>query len=199
MKTQLQNSLKFSLGIAVITFVLAAIFSVVSTFLLDDVYYLIGIIIVFTIVFIGVVSDMLGIAATAANEVPFHAMAAEKVNGSKEAITIVRNADKFASFCNDVIGDIAGVISGTASAIVVLRIAQIFGETDGSTLQFVLSIIFTSVVAATTVGGKALGKYFAVNSSTEIIFFAARTISIVEKKLNIKVLPREKKKNSRNS
>jgi len=198
MKTKLQKSLKFSLGIAVITFVLAAIFSVISTFLLDDVYYLIGIIIVFIIVFIGVLSDMLGIAATAANEVPFHAMAAERVNGSKEAIIIVRNADRFASFCNDVIGDIAGVISGTASAIVVLRIAQIFGQSDGSTLQFTISVIFTSLVAATTVGGKALGKYFAIHSSTEIIFFAARVIAIFENKLNIKVLPREKK-TSRNS
>ncbi len=193
MKTQLQKSLKFSFGIAVITFVLAAIFSVISTFILNDVFYLVGIIIVFTIVIIGVVFDMLGIAATAADEVPFHAMAAEKVNGSKEAIIIVRNADRFASFCNDVIGDIAGVISGTAAAIVVLRIAQIFGETDGSTLQFVISVIFTSIVAAVTVGGKAMGKYFAVHSSTEIIFFAARIIALIERKLNINLLPRDKK------
>jgi len=197
MKTQLQKSLKFSLGIAVITFVLAAIFSVISTFILNDVYYLIGIIIVFVIVIIGVTFDMLGIAATAAHEVPFHAMAAEKVNGSKEAIIIVRNADRFASFCNDVIGDIAGVISGTAAAIVVLRIAQILGQGDGSTLQFVISVIFTSIVAAVTVGGKAMGKFFAVHSSTEIIFFAARVIALIERKLNISLLPREKK-NSRN-
>ncbi|KGX90475.1 hypothetical protein [Pontibacillus marinus] len=193
MKTQLQKSLKFSLGIAVITFVLAAIFSVISTFILNDVFYLVGIVIVFTIVIIGVLFDMLGIAATAADEVPFHAMAAEKVNGSKEAIIIVRNADRFASFCNDVIGDIAGVISGTAAAIVVLRIAQIFGQSDGSTLQFVISVIFTSIVAAVTVGGKAMGKYFAVHSSTDIIFFAARIIALVERKLNINLLPREKK------
>jgi len=193
MKTKLQKSLKFSLGIAVITFVLAAIFSVISTFILNDVFYLVGIIIVFTIVIIGVLFDMLGIAATAADEIPFHAMAAEKVNGSKEAIAIVRNADRFASFCNDVIGDIAGVISGTAAAIVVLRIAQIFGQSDGSTLQFVLSVIFTSMVAAVTVGGKAMGKYFAVHSSTDIIFFAARIIALIERKLNINLLPREKK------
>jgi len=193
MKTKLQKSLKFSLGIAVITFVLAAIFSVISTFILNDVFYLVGIIIVFTIVIIGVVFDMLGIAATAADEVPFHAMAAEKVNGSKEAIVIVRNADRFASFCNDVIGDIAGVISGTAAAIVVLRIAQLLGHSDGSTLQFVLSVIFTSIVAAVTVGGKAMGKYFAVHSSTDIIFFTARIIALIERKLNINLLPREKK------
>lgn len=198
MKHSLLKTIHWSLGIAVITLVLAAIFSIISTYLLDDVYYLIGIIIVFTIVFIGVVSDMLGIAATAADEVPFHAMAAEKVNGSKQAITIVRNADRFASFCNDVIGDIAGVISGTASAIVVLRITFMLGQSDGSTLQFVISVIFTSIVAAVTVGGKALGKYFAIHNSTSIIFFAARVISLIERKLKITILPMEKK-TSRNS
>lgn len=193
MKTQLKNSLKFSLGIAVITFVLAAIFTVISNYILDDVYYLLGIIIVFVIVSIGVFFDMLGIAATAADEVPFHAMAAEKVNGSKEAIMIVRNADRFASFCNDVIGDIAGVISGTAATMVVLRLTFILGHSEDSTTNLVISVIFTSIVAAVTVGGKALGKYFAIHASTDIIFFAARVISLVERKLNITILPRGKK------
>ncbi|GGD21131.1 hypothetical protein N780_16320 [Pontibacillus chungwhensis BH030062] len=193
MKTQLKNSLKFSLGIAVITFVLAAIFTVISNYILDDVYYLLGIIIVFVIVSIGVFFDMLGIAATAADEVPFHAMAAEKVNGSKEAIIIVRNADRFASFCNDVIGDIAGVISGTAATMVVLRLTFILGHSEDSTTNLVISVIFTSIVAAVTVGGKALGKYFAIHASTDIIFFAARVISLVERKLNITILPRGKK------
>ncbi|MCD5323510.1 MULTISPECIES: hypothetical protein [Pontibacillus] len=193
MKTQLKNSLKFSLGIAVITFVLAAIFTVISNYILDDVYYLLGIIIVFVIVSIGVLFDMLGIAATAADEVPFHAMAAEKVNGSKEAILIVRNADRFASFCNDVIGDIAGVISGTAATMVVLRLTFILGHSEDSTTNLVISVIFTSIVAAVTVGGKALGKYFAIRASTDIIFFAARIISLVERKLNITILPRGKK------
>ncbi|KGX90915.1 hypothetical protein N781_05975 [Pontibacillus halophilus JSM 076056 = DSM 19796] len=198
MKQQLQNSLKFSLGIAVITFVLAAIFSVISSYLLGDVYYLIGILIVFTIVFIGIFFDMLGIAATAADETPFHAMAAEKVNGSKEAIRIVRNADKFASFCNDVIGDIAGIVSGTGTTIVVISITLKMGAPEGSTTQIVISVIFTSIVAAVTVGGKALGKFVAIHSSTKIIFIVGRAVALIENKLNIKLLPQEKK-SSRNS
>src|SRR5699024_11313379 len=77
-------------------------------------------IIVFFIVLIGIVFDMLGIASTAAKEAPLHAMAAEKVKGAKEAVNIYKNADKFASFCNDVIGDISGIISGSALTIVIL-------------------------------------------------------------------------------
>ncbi len=187
-KQQLQKSIKFSISIAVITFVLAAIFSVVSSSILSGVMSIIGLVIVFIIVFIGVFFDMLGIAATAADEVPFHAMAAEKVSGSKQAILIVRNADRFASFCNDVIGDISGIISGTASAIVVLQLANGFGYADGTTFHITISVILTSLVAALTVGGKALGKFLAINGSTKIIFIVGKIIAFLEEKLKIRVL-----------
>ncbi|MRH43173.1 hypothetical protein GH741_10825 [Aquibacillus halophilus] len=192
-KSHLQKSIKFSLGIAVITFVLAAIFSVVSSSILGGVVWIIGLLIVLLIVLIGVFFDMLGIAATAADEVPFHAMAAEKVSGSKQAIVIVRNADRFASFCNDVIGDISGIVSGTATAIVVLQVADGFGQSDGSSFQIVTSVVLTSLVAALTVGGKAIGKYLAINSSTNIIFFVGKTIAFIEEKFKIKIMTTEKK------
>ncbi|MFZ0371193.1 MAG: hypothetical protein WAM07_16465 [Halobacillus sp.] len=188
MDNKFKKSLKFSLSIAVITFVLAAIFSVISSSVLSGVMWIIGLVIVFIIVFTGVIFDMLGIAATAAHEKPFHAMASEKVSGAKEAIIIVRNADRFASFCNDVIGDISGIVSGTASAIVVLQVANVLGYSDGSTVQITISVILTSVVAALTVGGKALGKFFAINSSTKIIFFAARVIAWLESTTKIRIL-----------
>lgn len=188
MKPKLKRSLRFSLTIAVITFVLAAIFSVISSSLLNGMPWMIGLIIVFIIVLTGVTFDMLGIAATAGQEAPFHSMASEKVSGAKEAVIIVRNADRFATFCNDVIGDIAGIISGTASAVVVLQLAIAFGNGDGSTLQLVLSVIMTSIIAALTVGGKAIGKYLAINYSTNIIFFAARIIAKIEKYTKWKVL-----------
>ena len=191
MKPQIKRSIKFSLTIAVITFVLAAIFSVISSSILSEVVWLIGLLVVLLIVLIGVVFDMLGIASTAADEAPFHAMAAEKVHGAREAVIIIRNADKFASFCNDVIGDISGIVSGTASAIVVLQIAGLLGSGEGSLLQIALSVFLTSIVAAITVGGKALGKYFAIHSSTKIIFLAGKVISVIQNKLKIKVLPKK--------
>ncbi|MBY7143410.1 hypothetical protein KFZ56_10195 [Virgibacillus sp. NKC19-3] len=194
MDIKIKKSLRFSLTIAVITFVLAAIFSIISSSILSGVIWFIGLLIVFIIVFIGVLFDTLGIAATAANETPFHAMAAEKVNGAKEAVAITRNADKFASFCNDVIGDISGIVSGNASAIVILQIANLFGNGDGSTLHLVLSVVLTSFVAALTVGGKAIGKTLAIHSSTNIILFAGKIVAILESKFKIRVLPDENKK-----
>ncbi|MCP3025733.1 hypothetical protein [Halobacillus sp. A5] len=188
MDNKFRKSLKFSFSIAVITFVLAAIFSIISSSVMSGVVWIIGLLIVLIIVFIGVIFDMFGIAATAASEPPFHAMAAEKVPGAKEALILVRNADRFASFCNDVIGDISGIVSGTASAVVVIQIANMLGHSDGSSMQITLSVLLTSVVAALTVGGKAVGKYFAVHSSTKIIFIAARIIAWIEANLKIKIL-----------
>lgn len=194
MKT-LQKSVRWSIGIAVITLVLAAIFSVISTFILSGVTWAIGMVIVFIIVFLGVFFDTIGVAATAADEKPFHAMASERLGGAKHAVLITRNADKFANFCNDVIGDISGIISGTASAYVVLQLSLQLGYSDTSYQQFAISILFTSVVAALTVGGKALGKTLAIHYSTQIIFQVGRLLHLLEERLKIKIFsPNGKKK-----
>lgn len=188
-KNTIKSSLRFSISIAVITFVLAAIFSIASNNALNGTTWSIGLIIVLIIVFIGVFFDMMGIAAAAAVETPFHAMAAERVPGAKHAIVIVRNADRFASFCNDVIGDIAGVVSGVAAMIVVIELMNVI-----QLGQPVLNTILTSIVAALTVGGKAVGKTLAMSKSTQIILMAGKILYFIETKLHIKILPNLKKK-----
>src|SRR5690625_2717697 len=110
MNTKFKNSIKFSVYIAVITFVLAAIFSIVSSSLLSKVSWIFGFIIVLVIVIVGILFDLLRVAATAAKESPFNAMAAENVVGAKEAVSITKNTDKCTSFCNGVIGDITVLI-----------------------------------------------------------------------------------------
>lgn len=189
MRNSLIKSINWSLGIAVITLVLAAIFSIVSTFLLSGVAWAVGMVIVLVIVFVGIFFDTIGVAATAASEKPFHAMAAEKLVGAKHAVLITRNADRFANFCNDVIGDIAGIISGTASAYVVVQLSIQMGYADGSIAQFSVAVLFTSVVAALTVGGKSIGKTLAIEYSTPIIYQVGRILYILEVKLKLKILP----------
>ncbi len=198
----MKKSLNWSLIIAVITFVLAAIFSIVSTTILSGVTWGIGMLIVFLIVLLGIISDTIGVAATAAAEKPFHAMAAERVPGAKQAVLITRNADRFSNFTNDVIGDIAGIISGTASTYVVIQLALQMGHGEGSILQLIISILFTSVVAALTVGGKSVGKTLAIQYSTEIIYQVGRLFYFLEVKLKLTIFKgknrkRRKKNNKR--
>src|SRR5690606_33080419 len=113
LKFSFRHSMRWSIFILITTFVLACFFSIASTIVLEGLAWGAGMVVVLILVLIGIVFDMMGIASTAAKEAPFHAMAAERVTGAKKAIYIIRNADRFSNFCNDVIGDIVGVISGT--------------------------------------------------------------------------------------
>jgi CBS domain containing-hemolysin-like protein len=198
MNETMKNSIKWSVSIAVITFVLAAIFSVTSNMVLNGVAWYTGLVVVLIIVFIGIFFDMLGIAATAADETPFHAMAAKKVYGARYSIKIVRNADRFASFCNDVIGDISGIISGTASAIVIIQLAVSFQLEGGSLREYIVSVTLTSIIASLTVGGKALGKTFAITYSKDIIFRVGKVLQFFEDRFHIALIKDKKDKKDKN-
>ena len=119
--------------------------------------------------------DIIGVASTVATEKRFHSMAARRVNGAKQAIWIVRNAEKVGSFCNDVVGDISGIISGATSAVIITRLTQ-----DGTDVRSViLSLIITGCVSSLTIGGKAIGKTFAISHSEDIVFLTGRVLSIL--------------------
>ena len=193
----IKNSIKWSVSIAVITFVLAALFSIVSNSILNGASWSFGLLVVLFIVLIGIFFDMLGIAATAADETPFHSMAAKKVYGAKYAIRIIRNADRFASFCNDVIGDISGIISGTAATLVIIQLAHSYQIGNGSILEYGLNVMLASLIAAVTVGGKAFGKSFAIRYARSIIFLVGKVLQFLEEKCHIVIMKEKRRKNKK--
>ena len=71
---------------------------------------------------LGILFDIIGVAVTAADPRPFHSMAAHKEKGAKEALKLLRNADRVSSVCNDVVGDICGIVSGATGAVIVARL-----------------------------------------------------------------------------
>ncbi len=194
MKKILKQSARWTIIITVITFMLAAIFTVISTVALNGVGWVSGLAIVLSIVLIGIFFDMIGIAATAADEVPFHAMASNRINGAKHSIRIIRNADRFASFCNDVIGDISGIVSGTATAIVIVQLSISFNWEEASLAESAGSIILTSLIAALTVGGKAMGKTLAIRYSKDIIFAVGKLLYFLEEHFQIVIIKENKGK-----
>ena len=130
---------------------------------------IIAFVILLVIIFVGIIFDIIGVAVTSADEKPFNAMAARKVPGARQAISLIHNAERVSSICNDVIGDICGVVSGAASATIAAQVLQNF------TFSWprMIPLIMSSLVAGLTVGGKAMGKTFAINSNlfTHFIFF----------------------------
>ncbi len=194
LKFSFRHSIRWSIFILIATFVLACSFSIVSTIVLEGLAWGAGMVVVLILVLIGIVFDMMGIASTAAKEAPFHAMAAERVPGAKKAIYIIRNADRFSNFCNDVIGDIVGVISGTATAIVVFKLASSIGDKNGL-YQAVISVLFSAVVSALMVGGKALGKSYSIHYANRIVLWIGRFFQILERRLGIRIFTGKSGKN----
>lgn len=105
-------------------------------------------------------------------------MAAHRVPGAQEALKLLRNAEKVSSFCNDVVGDICGIISGTASASIVLLILA--NRQSVGTRAQLLEIGMAAVVSGLTVGGKAVGKTFAMTKSTSIVHCASKVIYYIK-------------------
>lgn len=190
--------MRWGIFISIVTFVMAFLFTVLSTTLLEGVSWGIGIVIVILLVFNGILFDILGLAAASANEIPFHGMASERVKGAKHAIYVVRNADRFSNICNDVIGDISSVISGSASAAVVIKLVASYGEGGHEFLRTAVGIVFTAMVSALTVGGKALGKSFAIHYSIAIVLVIGKVFYMMEHRLRIRVF-KPKRKNKTNN
>lgn len=124
------------------------------------------------IILVGIIFDVIGMAVASADEKPFHSMAARKVTGAHEAIALLRNAERVSSICNDVVGDICGVISGSASAAIAMQILGHFSFTWPD----MISLLMSALAAGLTVGGKAIGKTFAVKSSTAIVHVVGKLL-----------------------
>ncbi len=163
--------------ITFIAFFISFGLSFASSLLLPNVSVFIGTFIVVLFIFLGVLFDMIGVSVTTADEKVFHSMNSRKVKGADIAVLFKKNADKVASFCNDVIGDICGVISGSAGVTIAANISNYFHVS-----LFWVGLIITALVASLTIGGKALGKSFAINKSNIILYEFAKFISNFYKK-----------------
>jgi len=175
LKVQIQKtSLVSGLIIAFFTFFIALLVSIGSEALVRAVNsVIIAVFLLLMIIFLGIFFDIIGTASTAAVLPPFNAQAARKLYGAKQAVKLIRNADLVANFCNDVIGDISGTLSGAIGAGIVLKLAQMFGSMD----LILAGAVMTSLIAALTVGGKAVGKRIAINHCNAIISRVARVVA----------------------
>ena len=156
LKAKKKNHLNWVIKITVLSFIISFIFSFTSEVLISKIGFFIGLVVLIFFVTLGVIFDMVGIAITASSEKVFYSMASKKVHGARLAIRLKKNAPKVSSFCNDVIGDICGIMSGSAGVTMVLSIAKMTDK------NLWLTLLVTSLIAAVTIGGKALGKTYAL-------------------------------------
>ncbi|WP_246582615.1 hypothetical protein [Clostridium mobile] len=151
--------------------------NLLSDVLLRNVNILVAFIILIIIIFIGIIFDIIGVAVTAAEEKPFHAKAAKKIPGAKIAVKLIRNADKVSNFCNDVVGDVCGIVSGSVGVLILGKVTENFPNLNVT----ITSALIGALIAAATIGGKALGKSFAMNECETIIDKVSKIVYIIKK------------------
>ena len=173
MKNKQMIDYKWIITVTVLAFFISLVFSFISETSIPNANALVATLVILLFIVIGIIFDMIGISITVADIKTFNSMATKQVRGAKVAVRLIQNNEKASSFCNDVIGDICGIISGSAG----VALAVILSKTTNISL-FQMTLFITAIIASLTIGGKAIGKSTAINKSTVILYKFSKIISI---------------------
>lgn len=176
---QKQNPWMWAIKVFVLSFALSIVFSIASEYFMSATGIILSMIIVLVLIAIAILSDLMGVAVTVASSEPFNSMSARKMTGAKEALLLIKNASKVSVICNDVIGDICGIVSGAAGAAIVGRITAQVANTN---VIIMATAIASAIIAGLTISGKAIGKSYAMKHADEIVLFAGKLMSPISSK-----------------
>ncbi len=171
-----KRKISWAVKVTVITFFLSLVLGFFSDVLSKNLNVFIALLILLIIILVGILFDIVGLAIATADEKVFNAMAAKKVKGAKEACYLIKNVEKLTNICNDVVGDIAGIISGATGGTIGLHIVLLLKE-QGTTSEIIILSTISAIIAALTVGGKAIGKKFAIIRANDVVFFVSRIMA----------------------
>ena len=174
-----KNDKSWILKITIFAFIMSLVFSFLSDLVLSNTNIIVGIIVLLAVIFLGVIFDIIGVSITSVDISPFNSMSSKKIKSGQTAVKLIKNADKVSSFCNDVIGDICGIISGAAATIISVGLANKLGINI-----LYVTLVITALTASLTIGGKAIGKGIAIRKNVSIIKNFSKILSIFQKKNN---------------
>ena len=87
---------------------------------------------------------------------------------------VISIAEKVSNICCDVIGDICGIVSGSAGALIAIKLSTMLNVD-----VVIVSLILSAFVAMITVGGKAIGKGISMNKAENIMSIVGAVIHLV--------------------
>ncbi len=167
--SNVSTSHKWTVIVTLLSFTLSMFFSFVTSVAMKSLTIFFAFILLLVIIAVNILFDMVGTAVQSAEEGPFHSLAARKVTGARESISVIRHAPQLANMCCDVIGDIAGIISGATTALIVAELVAMF-ELQG----MLPSLVLTGLVGALTIGGKAMSKGISMQNGNYIVFIVGK-------------------------
>lgn len=185
-----QSKQKWVLTVVCISFVLSVVMSFITSMFVESAGILIALLSLIALITIGIVTDIIGMAVASANEQPFIAMASKRIAGAKQSLWLIRRAEKVSSMLNDVVGDIVGIVSGSAGSVIAVYLVSL------GLRSAVASMLVTAFTSAFMIGGKAYGKGIAIEYSDRIVMLVGRVMaffSTKRKKLKQRKKPRQYK------
>ena len=171
-----KTNFKWLIKIVLISVIVTMAFTLASTEILGRADYIVAFAVLAVFIILGIVFDMIGVAVTAAAaiEATFHSMASHRERGAAESLRLIKNADKVSSFCNDMVGDVSGIVSGSTAALIAAQLMK-----GLSTDDLMVPLLISGAVTGLTIGGKAAGKTFAFNNSTAIVFRVGKLLNVL--------------------
>lgn len=163
---------KWAIKIFFLAITMSCLFSFLSQTILSSMGVIMAVITIIFFIVISVVFDMIGVAITCTDE-EYYLKRLGKEKGAKVALTMKKNSEKVCSFCNDVVGDICGILSGASGACVILSITSHIAS-DGFVV--IVSSIVSAVIAGLTIFSKALMKSYAINNANKFILKVGKII-----------------------
>lgn len=167
----------WTIKIFFLTLIISAGVSVAAEYFISELSLIAAVGVLAALIIIGLLFDTVGVAFSSCDQKPFMAMSAKKDIKAYHALKLLKNADIVSNFCNDVIGDICGIVSGAAGAAITLKAIAF----NSSIPEIVMSIVISSLIAAFTVAGKAWGKRLALKKSKEIVLGVGSVVSFFKK------------------
>ncbi len=165
----------WTIKIFFITLFISAGVSVAAEYFISNLSLIASVGILILLIAVGVLFDIVGVAFASCDQAPFIAMSAKKNIKAHYALKMLKNADVVSNFCNDVIGDICGIVSGAAGAAITLK-ALVFNFPFP---DLVISIAISALIAAVTVAGKAWGKSVALKKNRDIVLMIGTAVNFL--------------------
>ena len=92
-----QSKQKWILTVVCLSFGLSVVMSFVTSMFVESAGLLVALLSLIVLVMIGIVTDIIGTAVTSANEQPFIAMASKRIAGARQALSLIRKAERVSS------------------------------------------------------------------------------------------------------
>jgi len=171
-----QSKQKWVLTVVCLSFGLSVVMSFVTSLFVESAGLLVALLSLIVLVLLGIITDVIGTAVTSADEQPFIAMASKRIMGARQALKLIRKAERVSSLLNDVVGDIVGIISGSAGSVIAVYLVSL------GLKSAVASMLITAFTSAFMIGGKAYGKGIAIDNSDRIVLAVGKLMAFFERK-----------------